>query len=138
MKKFFAIFLIFFLFPVNVFAQIKITEILPKPADKTGEFIHLKNNSCENQKLANFYLMIRGKKLSLQNEEITPNQEIIIDKNKYSFLLRDSGDTISIHNQNDEKIDEITYLSDEVLEGKILEFTTENIDCDMEEENTQS
>lgn len=90
MKRFFTIFLIFFLFPINVFAQIKITEILPKPANKVGEFIRLKNNSCEIQKLTNFYLTIRGKKLSLQNQEIAPNEEIIIDKNNYSFLLRDS------------------------------------------------
>lgn len=49
-------------------------------------------------------------------------------------MLRDGGDTILLHKNSGEKIDEITYTDDEVEEGKILTFEIENESCEEEKD----
>lgn len=49
-------------------------------------------------------------------------------------MLRDGGDTILLHKNSGEKIDEIAYTDDEVEEGKILTFEIENESCEEEKD----
>lgn len=133
MRKFFAFFLIFILFPTQIFATPKIASLLANPANGIkNEFIEIINPTCDEKNLSGYMLAIGNKQFTFPEKIISPNEKVQFFRSETDLWMRDSGDTITLFDEKWEKIDEIIYTKDDAKKWNILSFSHEIASCDAE------
>lgn len=131
-KKLFAILVIFLFSSKDIFASPLLSSILANPEDNLkNEFIEIVNTGCSPISLAEYFLTVGTKKILLPNTSLDSHARIKFTRGDMGFVLKDSGDTVTLSDNSGNKIDEITYSDIDAKKWNILTLNPVLEECNI-------